>query len=97
MVRAIALATLLLAASGGVFGQESLRKEVVKAERVGPTKPKPSRVISRAHQPVGPRHKASAFAPRHTNQRVFGAPIQGPIVHSAPAAKKPAPKKPAPK
>jgi hypothetical protein len=50
--------------------------------------------------------KPSSYEPRHTGQRVFGAPIQPPIVgaqkhghsHKAPAPKKkPASKAPAPK
>ncbi len=43
--------------------------------------------ITRVHQPHG-KLKASAFAPRPTKRRVFGAPIQAPILH------KPPPKKP---
>jgi hypothetical protein len=42
--------------------------------------------ITKAHQPTG-KTKASAFAPRPTKQRVFGAPIQPPIVHSPPPKK----------
>jgi hypothetical protein len=33
--------------------------------------------------------KVSSFAPRPTKRRVFGAPIQPPIVNKAPAPKKP--------
>lgn len=79
-MRAIAFATLMLFAAGGAFAQG----------HTGPTKP--GKVISRSHQPVGTPHKASAFAPHPTKQRVFGAPIQAPIMHSAPAPKKPAPR-----
>jgi hypothetical protein len=61
---------------------------VVRAQKAGPPAPK---VVSRARQPAGAPHKASAFAPRPTKQRVFGAPIQPPIVHEAPK-KKPNPK-----
>ena len=80
MVRAIALAALMLMASGGAFAQG----------HVGSTKP--GKVISKAHQPDGKPTRASSFAPHPTRQRVFGAPIQAPIVHNAPAPKKPAPK-----
>jgi hypothetical protein len=48
------------------------------------------KVVSKTHQPVGTPHKASSFAPRPTTRRVFGAPIQPQILHSAP--KKPDPK-----
>jgi hypothetical protein len=52
----------------------------------GPTPP--PKVISKAHQPVGTPHKASSYAPHRTGKRVFGDPIQAPIVHNAPAPKK---------
>jgi hypothetical protein len=60
------------------------------AQRAGPTPPK---VVSKSHQPVGTPHKASSFAPHPTTRRVFGDPIQPPIVRTAPAP----PKKKAPK
>ena len=56
------------------------------SSRAGPS----PKVISRAHQPAGTPQKASSFAPHHTNRRVFGAPIQPPIVRVP--AKKPRPK-----
>jgi len=80
MLRAIVLATLLLFAAAGAFAQG----------HAGPTKP--AKVISKSHQPVGTPHKASSFAPHPTKRRVFGDPIQAPIMHSAPAPKQPAPK-----
>jgi hypothetical protein len=80
MVRSIVLAMLLAFAAESAFAQAT----------PGPTKP--ARVISKSHQPVGTPHKASSFAPHHTQRRVFGDPIQSPIMHSAPAPKKPAPK-----
>ena len=80
MVRAIVFAALLLAAAGAAFAQG----------HVGPAKP--GKVISKTHQPVGTPHKASSFAPHPTKRRVFGDPIQAPIVHSAPAPKKPTPR-----
>jgi hypothetical protein len=79
-MKAITLATLMLFAAGGAFAQG----------RVGPMKP--GKVVSRTHQAVGTPHKASSFAPHPTNRRVFGAPIQAPIMHNAPAPKKPAPR-----
>ena len=84
MVKATILALLVIAAAGSAFAQNP-RNAVVAAQRVGPTKP--SKVVSKARQPVGTPHKASALAPRPTNKRVFGAPIQAPIMHSAPAPK----------
>jgi hypothetical protein len=84
MLKATLLALLVMAAAGGAFAQNP-RNAVVAAQRVGPSKP--SKVVSKVRQPVGTPHKASGFAPRPTNKRVFGAPIQAPIVHSAPAPK----------
>jgi hypothetical protein len=78
------LAALILVSSGAAFADAN-RNAVVEAQRMGPTKP--SKVVSKVRQPVGTPHKSSAFAPRPTNKRVFGAPIQAPIVHSAPAPK----------
>jgi hypothetical protein len=62
------------------------------AQRVGPTPP--GRSISKTHQPVGTPHKVSSFAPHRTGKRVFGDPIQPPIMHNppAPTAKTTAPK-----
>ena len=52
----------------------------------------PPRVVTKSHQPVGPPHKASSFAPHPTSKRVFGDPIQPPIMgHVAP--RKPDPPK----
>jgi hypothetical protein len=43
------------------------------------------KVVSKAHQPAGTPRKASSFAPHPTNRRVFGQPIQPPILgHVAP-------------
>ena len=86
MVRATALAALILLCAGSAFAQEgSSRSAVLAAQRVGPTKP--GKVVSKTRQPVGTPHKASSFAPRRTSKRVFGDPIQAPIVHSQPAPK----------
>jgi hypothetical protein len=85
MLKAMLWVTLATAVTGNVLAQESPRNAVVAAQRVGPTKP--SKVVSKVRQPVGTPHKVSSFAPRQTNKRVYGDPIQAPIVHSAPAPK----------
>jgi hypothetical protein len=84
MLKATLLA-VLVAASVGTACADANRNAVVAAQRVGPSKP--SKVVTKVRQPVGTPHKASALAPRPTNKRVFGAPIQAPIMHSAPAPK----------
>lgn len=73
--------------AGGAVAQVSPRSQVLQAQRVG-TSPK---VVSRIRQPAGTAHKANSFAPHPTKRRVFGAPIQAPIVRSV------TPQKPAPK
>jgi hypothetical protein len=43
------------------------------------------KLVSKARQPVGTPHKASSFAPHPTKRKVFGDPIQPPILgHVAP-------------
>jgi hypothetical protein len=79
----VVLAAGLITVSAGTAAAQN-------AQREGPTRPK---AVSKVHQPVGTPHKASSFAPRPTSRRVFGDPIQPPIVHNAP----PPPKKSAPK
>jgi len=86
MKTAIALTASILISGGSALAQESPRNAVVAAQRVGPTKP--AKVVAKSHQPVGTPHKASSFAPHKTNKRVFGDPIQAPIVHSHPAPKR---------
>jgi hypothetical protein len=49
------------------------------------------KVVSKVHQPAGTSHKVSSFAPHPTTRRVFGDPIQPPILGNA-AAKDPHPK-----
>ena len=49
------------------------------------------KVVTKVHQPVGPAHKTSSFAPHPSNRRVFGDPIQAPILGHAPQ-KTPPPK-----
>ena len=58
----------------------------------------PRNTVARVQKHVSPAPKAapkarkvSSFAPRPTKRRVFGAPIQPPIVNKAPAPKKPQP------
>ena len=74
--------TLLLAVLSAVWmgiaaGQSSSqRNAVVRAQNATA----PHKTVSSAHQPVGTPHKASSFAPHPTKRRVFGAPIQPPIV-----------------
>ena len=51
----------------------------------------PPKTLAKVRHPDGTPHKASSFAPHPTRSRVFGAPIQPPILHSAP------PKPPTPK
>lgn len=69
------------------FAQVSLRDHVIQAQRAGST----PKTVSAKHQPTGTPHKASSFAPHPTKRRVFGAPIQAPIVTNV------TPKKPRPK
>jgi hypothetical protein len=90
MLRSLTLlvAGLTAASVGTTWAQVSPRSEVVQAQQ-GKASPK---VVSRAHQPVGTPHKASSFAPRPTKRRVFGDPIQAPIVGKVPAPKKAGPK-----
>jgi len=84
----VALAIGLVVCARTATAQQN--STVYDAQRGGPTRPK---VVSKAHQPVGTPHKASSFAPHPTGRRVFGDPIQPPIVHNA----SPAPKKSAPR
>jgi hypothetical protein len=85
MLRATILTTLMVTAAGSAVAQESPRHAVQTAQRAAPSNP--SKVVSKVRQPIGTPHKASSFAPRHTNKRVYGDPIQAPIMHSAPAPK----------
>jgi hypothetical protein len=75
---------------GTAVAQVSPRSAVVRAQHAGPS----PKVVSRARQPVNTPHKVSSFAPHPTKRRVFGAPIQPPIVGNVPP---PRPKKTAPK
>jgi hypothetical protein len=71
--------------AGTAIAQVSPPSSVVRA-------PYP-KVVSKAHQPVGTPHKASSFAPHPTKRRVFGDPIQPPILgHVSPPKKAVAPK-----
>jgi hypothetical protein len=64
---------------------------VMSVALVGIATAAPPKTLSKVHQPSGKPTKASSFAPHPTRSRVFGAPIQAPILKNAP------PKKPAPK
>ena len=83
-VRTTILGAWLLMVSGGLALAQPPNRTVRVAQNVRPA----PRIISRTRQPVGTPHAASSFAPHPNHQRVFGAPIQPPIMHSA------APKKP---
>jgi hypothetical protein len=75
--------------AGSAVAQVSPRSAVLEAQRAGPT----PKVVSKVHHPIGTPHKASSFAPHPTKRRVFGAPIQPPIVHNVtPPKKKPEPR-----
>jgi hypothetical protein len=74
--------------AGSAVAQASPRSAVLQAQRAGPS----PKVVSREHHPVGTPHKVSSFAPHHTKRRVFGAPIQPPIVNHVTPPKKPVPK-----
>jgi hypothetical protein len=78
----------LVLCAGSAVAQVSPRSAVLQAQRAGPS----PKVVSRVHHPVGTPHKASSFAPHPTQRRVFGAPIQPPIVHNVTPKKKPGPK-----
>lgn len=84
MFKAITVAVLMLVAAGTALAQNP-RNALIQAQRAGLTRP--GRTVSKVRQPVGTPHKSSALAPRPSNKRVFGAPIQAPIVHSAPPPK----------
>jgi hypothetical protein len=78
----VSSAVLAALSVGTAIGQTSPRSAVVRAQNAG-SAPK---VISRTRQPTG-KLKASSFAPRPTKRRVFGAPIQPPIVRNQPPKK----------
>ena len=88
MIRATTLVMLIMvmAVGASAHAQGNPRNAVVAAQRTGPSKP--AKVVSKSHQPVGTPHKASSFAPHNTHKRVFGDPIQAPIMHSQPAPKR---------
>jgi hypothetical protein len=91
-VRRVRLSLTLLAAGLTAVAAGTAIAQVAPASTVGRSRHVGSpKVLSKTHQPVGTPHKASSFAPHPTKRRVFGAPIQAPIVSSA------APKKHAPK
>jgi hypothetical protein len=94
MLKGTILILVMMAMGGTALAQESPRNAVMAAQRVGPARP--GKVVSKSRQPVGTPHKASSFAPHkassfaphNTRKRVFGDPIQAPIVHSQGAPKR---------
>jgi hypothetical protein len=68
----VAVGLLTVAAAGTAFAQGYSHD---------PVRPK---VVAKTHQPTGKPHKASSFAPHPTTRRVFGDPIQPPILHKTP-------------
>jgi hypothetical protein len=87
-MNAVKMSLVALVAGLGLVAAEAATAQ--NSQRVGPTRPK---VVSKSHQPVGTPHKASSFAPHPTTRRVFGDPIQPPIVHNVPATTKKSPPK----
>jgi hypothetical protein len=82
------LAVGLVLCAGSAIAQESPRSAVLQAQRAGQS----PKVVSKVHHPVGTPHKASSFAPHPTKRRVFGAPIQAPIVTNVTPPQKAGPK-----
>ena len=72
-------------------GLTALSVGTAQAQASSRTEPSP-KVVSKVQQPAGTPQKASSFAPHHTKRRVFGAPIQPPIVRNVPPKKKLQPK-----
>jgi hypothetical protein len=71
---------------GTAMAQVPPHRAEVRAQHAGP----PAKVVSKVRQPIGTPHKASSFAPHPTQRRVFGAPIQPPILRHVQPKKKPA-------
>jgi len=75
----VLMAVLTAAWVGSAVAQTSPRNTVARVQKHAVAAPK-----------AAPKSKkVSSFAPRPTRRRVFGAPIQPPIVNKAPAPKKP--------
>ena len=81
-------AALAALSAGSALAQVSPRSAVVRAQQAGPH----PKVVSKARQPAGKPQKVSSYAPHPTKRRVFGAPIQAPILTHVPPPKKPGPK-----
>ena len=81
-------AGLAALSAGSALAQVSPRSAVVRAQQAGPH----PKVVSKARQPAGKPQKVSSYAPHPTKRRVFGAPIQAPILTHVPPPKKPGPK-----
>jgi len=84
----VLVAGLTALIAGTAIAQVSPRSPVVRAQHAGQS----PKVVSKAHQPVGTPHKASSFAPHPTTRRVFGDPIQPPILTNVSPKKAVAPK-----
>jgi hypothetical protein len=82
------LLALLSSSANRALAQGSFRNDVVRAQNAASA----PRTVWKARQPVGKPVAASSFAPHPTSRRVFGAPIQPPILGTrvvAPAQKPP--------
>ncbi len=82
------LGICLAGLSAAATAQVSPRNHVQQAQRAGSS----AKVVSKTHPPTGTQTKPSSFAPHPTKRRVFGAPIQGPILSNVQPPKKHAPK-----
>ena len=78
----VLMAVLTAAWVGNAVGQTSPRNTVARVQKHAVPAPKTA----------AKTRKVSSFAPHPTKRRVFGAPIQPPIVNKAPPPKKPSPR-----
>jgi hypothetical protein len=87
----LVLTAVLLSASCALAvaqGQSGYRAQVSKAQHVEGA----AATGSATHRTSGKPGKPSSFAPHPTRQRVFGAPIQSPIMRHVAPARKPRPR-----
>ena len=82
--RALLLAVVTAVSAGAAVAQTSPRTQVMHVQKSLGSEP---RTVSRTGHASGAHHKASSFAPHPTTRRVFGDPIQPPIVNKAPPPK----------
>jgi hypothetical protein len=85
-----AISNVRALSKAGVVAAGLLAFAAQNALGAAPAGPNPPRV-QKIRQPAGTPHPASSFAPHPTNRRVFGDPIQPPILGQV------APKNPPPK